>query len=370
MEIGLSLPFDTLEVAMRIIQCISFLFVLWSFDLVAQVTANTTSGQHIILVDDGVWVKNDELETESSAIDFKNSPFKENIALLLEVAEERERLAFGNNYRTELNISKCMTAISKIQSEGNQEKMEQLKSIYKKLTEQQKKDAKEYTTISKMVDQIKQIPSYSVKKQREMILVTANELDVEIQAEMKESNATAAENKNVRKVEDKVEIADCRYAILDGSKEKRHIELSSIPIFTYTSSQLKQYFKERELMDTHVSLVQKDKRIYLRLTVHIISRDAAKNYGYIPKGSMLRFRLINNTNVNLYAEEDIRFEIENYTGNAIYSGLFPVMSEDLDLLRRMPIDSLGIMWSSGFEMYDIYNVDAVMQLFNCLQSIQ
>ncbi len=362
---------------MKVVYLIFLLFFLNSIDNFGQVTAFTISGQQVMLSTDGSWEKYVASEDDADAnlpLNMNNSPYAQEISQLLEIAEQNERHQFSENYRLDLNISKCETAITKLKAEGNNEKLDQLNTILSKLRLQQKNDEKLYSASAKIVNEVRNIPNLRVSKQQNAIQKLSKTLSVEIietaipESKSVETNTSKVEDQNIKR--NAIDIADCKYAILDGMKGKSHIELAALPFYTYTSPQMKQYFKDKELMETKISLVQKEKKTYIRLHINIISRDAAKNYGLINKGNMFRIHLINGTNVNLYAEEDIRYELENYTGNAIYSGLFPITSDDIDTLKKVPIDKAGIVWSSGFELYDIYNVDTIIQLFNCLQSIK
>ena len=140
-------------------------------------------------------------------------------------------------------------------------------------------------------------------------------------------------------------------------------------LFNYTPEKLKRYFKDKELMQTKVGVSKVAKQFYLNLTIKIISKDASKNYGIIQEGNMFKINLISGRNIVLNASEDSVSEIESYTGHALYHVKYPISDEDLNLLSKTPLDSIGIMWSSGFELYEIYEVDALMSQVSCIKSL-
>ena len=50
-------------------------------------------------------------------------------------------------------------------------------------------------------------------------------------------------------------------------------------------------------------------------------------------------------------------------------GVYGINNENVKMLSKFPIDKVGIMWTSGFETYDIYNVDLIMNHLSCLKKI-
>lgn len=82
---------------------------------------------------------------------------------------------------------------------------------------------------------------------------------------------------------------------------------------------------------------------------------------------MLRIDLLSGRNVILNAVEESNGIVEQYTGNVLYNVRYQVNREQFDLLFGVPVDSAGIMWSSGFERYTIYEVDALMNQLECFK---
>ena len=343
-----------------------FLLALSGYNnLTAQLTMTTLSGQNLIQAEDGSWTKSTTLSNTT-----KNpSEYDIQINALLDKAETIERTYFASKYRAEMNISKCETALSRIKKKENKDKYDQLTDILKKLKDQQRIEDRQYTQSAENVKTVRNISNLKPKKQKAAVEKWAEILNVNVEKEAVNPQIGIGLKENSYQ-NLKTQKSDCHYATQYGKDNKPSIELAALPFFTYTSPQLKQYFKEKELMETQASLIREGKNIFLKLQISIISRDAAKNYGTIPKASMLRLTFVNGSNVSLFAQEDVRYDIENYTGKAIYIIRYPIQKEDIDALKKTPLDTAGIVWSSGFEMYDIYNVDTIILLFNCLDSIK
>lgn len=356
---------------------ILWMLIVYSSNVTAQVTATTISGQKIIQIEDGSWEKVIEIPLEDELVHSDLNQPKPNTSLhqaeidrLLDKAEELERSYFAGYYRTELNKSKCQAAIAKAQTDSDKSKAKQLKPILSKLKKLLIKDEKLYVNMGKNVLAIKNITNLKPKKQKAEINDLSRKLGLEDIQMNRQEGLMGATTETKTEIKPKEAVLDCQYAMRQEEGHLKYIELAPLPFFTYTSTQLKPYFKDKELMETKAALVQKGKKTYLKLIISIISRDAAKNYGYIPKGNLLRISFINGRNISLYSEQDARSEIENYTGHAIYTAMYSLTNDDVSILKKMPIDTVGLLWSSGIEMYDIYNVDSLLQLFNCLQSIK
>lgn len=146
-----------------------------------------------------------------------------------------------------------------------------------------------------------------------------------------------------------------------------YIELRDEALFQFTPSKLKNYFKEKELMKTSVALIEKNGQKLLKLIIRILSKDAAKNYGFIDNGNMMKVHFISGKSAIINSIESSTSTTEPYTGNIIMEVRYNIPNEDAHLFQNVALDQVGIMWSSGFEMYDIYEVDVIMNQMDCLK---
>ncbi|MBK8518565.1 MAG: hypothetical protein IPL55_20465 [Saprospiraceae bacterium] len=147
------------------------------------------------------------------------------------------------------------------------------------------------------------------------------------------------------------------------------IEMVPQPLFKYTPVKLKNYFKEKELIVASVSILSENKSKKLRISLKLISKDASKNYGYIPIDGLLRILFISGKKIDLYGLRNARGETELYTGNIVYTADYSLSDDDANALSDIPLDNIGMMWSSGFETYTIYNVDVIMNQLSCLKKL-
>jgi hypothetical protein len=132
---------------------------------------------------------------------------------------------------------------------------------------------------------------------------------------------------------------------------------------------MKSYFKSRNLLQGYVSVVVIEGKEYLRLLTVISSKDAAKNYGGVAEGNFMKIVFVTGKTINLRVKENSKEFLENYTGNVSFETLFILDKDNKDILEKIPIDTIGVMWSSGFEVYPIYEVDAIIHSLECLKNL-
>ena len=61
--------------------------------------------------------------------------------------------------------------------------------------------------------------------------------------------------------------------------------------------------------------------------------------------------------------------VEHNDINNVYTfrGQYPISKGELKVLRRSEVDRARIVWKTGYEDYDILNVDFFINQFNCLK---
>ncbi|MCB0649149.1 MAG: hypothetical protein KDC49_20905 [Saprospiraceae bacterium] len=130
-------------------------------------------------------------------------------------------------------------------------------------------------------------------------------------------------------------------------------------LLTYTPDRLKNYYKDNYLLEVFPKLINKN---YLELKFVFHSKDVAKSYGTINKGAMLKIDFIHGQSIVLKASKSIDPSLEEYTGNTIYNAIYRIKTKDeYKKLKSTSLDNIGVMWTSGFELYPVYNIDYFRQ---------
>jgi len=242
---------------------------------------------------------------------------------------------------------------------------------------------KKYKTSYQLLDKLSKFKS-SDKNKRDKILKEVKEKLVEefrieegrIQPEKIETSALGKAvnlksfNIDDRTAYDIVKEKECELVFngMDKQLNKKRKEVKSSNWFTYTHPKLLNHFKSNDFLTGEASLMQVDKKIYINLRLILATRDARRSYGYVGEDAMLRISLINGDRI--YLKNEIRSDgnLEAYTGNTVYQCLYQVENDVIKEIKRTEIDKVGIMWSTGFEEYDVYEVDFLMNQLYCLDN--
>lgn len=161
---------------------------------------------------------------------------------------------------------------------------------------------------------------------------------------------------------------DVRTDTVDETTGRRKIELAPALFFTHTDPDLRPYFKDKELITCYAKMSKSDAYVYLTIDFQIASSHSQSNFGSLSNGSLLRFRLLNGEFVSLYNLRADRGRIDPYSGHTIFTGLYALGKEEIKMLQQNQLDKVRILWSTGYEDYDIYKVDFMIDHLNCLLS--
>ena len=356
-----------------------FCFLIWE-SASSQRQVTTLSGQKIILFNDGQWQEmiKQEIETDSAGLlineldpmttpvaDTMNDASRQiwsQILLAAKSKEIKDFVVFDSLDREMAIVQISYEKAKKTKDKGGIKQTKQRISDLKILVESVQRN---YKTSADNILKIQQIPSLPPKEQNEKLIEFGNYFGCNVDA-----ITSTIPNQGKDIVKNSIAASSgCEIIRNEKIGKVRYLETNPKFLFNYTPDKLKRYFKDKELMQTKVGVSKVAKQFYLNLTIKIISKDASKNYGIIQEDNMLKINLISGRNIVLNASEDSVSEIESYTGHALYHVKYPISDEDINLLSKTPLDSIGIMWSSGFELYEIYEVDALMSQVSCIKSL-
>lgn len=170
-------------------------------------------------------------------------------------------------------------------------------------------------------------------------------------------------------VKEKVFARDCQITEeAQGDNHKYYLSYASL--FDYTPERLKSHLKQDNLLQSLVRIKRLNQNYYLDLQVILHSKDAAKSYGHVSEGSLIRFEYVNGIRLNFKVEETALGRIEEYSGKVYYVFSFALDKEMIKQLESLPLDYVGIMWTTGYEKYDVFEVDCLMRQFQCFQNIK
>lgn len=146
-------------------------------------------------------------------------------------------------------------------------------------------------------------------------------------------------------------------------------ELREELFFSFTDARLKPYLKDRDYINCkgYLSSIAGGFR-YLTLIYTIASKNANREYGYIKNGSLLNLKLLDGATVSLFTQSEIQGLLDPKTGDTVYKVRYPIDYQKEKILARSGIDRVRVVWSSGYEDYEVFNIDFFANQLKCLNS--
>ncbi len=159
----------------------------------------------------------------------------------------------------------------------------------------------------------------------------------------------------------------CKF-VFDGKDEisgKKRKELEPQFFFGYSNEKMKPFFKNDDMLTCTAAISKTGKDYYLILNITIKSKDAIRNYGSIKEGEHIKIDFVGAKNIYGTCNISSTGKIEPYTGYTKYRIVYEINRGDIKALKCEYIDKIGIFWTSGYEEYDIYNVDLLKNQLEC-----
>lgn len=272
-----------------------------------------------------------------------------------------------NNSLTELMNSRLSLAIETNVLE-HQEMFQDSVKHYSKLAA---KDEKEIDKLTAINNKLMLFSDIKPKKRNKVLTSLGKKVDMDM-SEFKVKSVSKSEKASSLALKSKLNYKPTIVCEVDSTFLGIYPDALAPKLqywFSYTPIKMKQYFKSRNLLNGYCALTKIDGKEFLRLRTVISSKDAAKNYGLISEGSFMKLVFVTGKNVNIKAVANGISSLENYTGNTTIDVLFAIDKDIKRLFENIPIDTIGIMWSSGFEVYPIYEVDALINSVSCYEKL-
>ena len=139
-------------------------------------------------------------------------------------------------------------------------------------------------------------------------------------------------------------------------------------LFTHTDPDLKPYFRGKDLITCLGRVSKSGSYVQLTIEFQIASSHSQSNFGSLEEGSLLRFKLMNDEYISLFNLKTNMGHIDPYTGYTIFSGQYALGKQEINKLSTLELDKMRVMWSTGFEDYDVSHVDFLINQLICLIS--
>jgi len=154
---------------------------------------------------------------------------------------------------------------------------------------------------------------------------------------------------------------------MDEFSGKKRKDVKKQLFFTYTNEELRSIFRDKDYITCTGYLSSLSGGLkFLTLNITIASKTAQREYGILEKGGQINIKLLDGENVKL-VNTKTSMGTENPLDDSVsYRAQYLVSSGDEKKLKRSEVDKVRIIWSSGYEDYEIYELDFFMDQFKCL----
>ena len=138
-------------------------------------------------------------------------------------------------------------------------------------------------------------------------------------------------------------------------------------LFTYTDENLRPFLDGKEYLtcSTWTSRDRKGDR-YLHLRLTFANPNAITSYGFLEQNSSLSLHLLNGRHLSLQAVRKAVGILDHRRREVNYNVTYALPRGAAQELENQPLDYVRIFWSSGYEEYPIYQVDALRRVLACL----
>lgn len=153
----------------------------------------------------------------------------------------------------------------------------------------------------------------------------------------------------------------------EDQQDRQYVRVSRPELFfTHTDESLRPYLEGKEYLTAEAFVHSKAGYRYLTIKLIFANPNAIQTYGYLPKGSILSMHLLDGNYLNLKSGNDANGSWDDSKKELSYTVTYPIDRSMISSLRQSELDYVQLFWSSGFEEYDIYQVDVLQRLFDCI----
>ncbi|MEE9373631.1 MAG: hypothetical protein V3V00_11325 [Saprospiraceae bacterium] len=162
------------------------------------------------------------------------------------------------------------------------------------------------------------------------------------------------------------EIAYEREIINTNSKR---VDLVPEYFFSFSHPELKSIFKENNFIRTYCQISKNNGFIHLNLNFNLASSVAKNEYGVVSKRSNLIIHLIKGGQLTLKCGNGSLGKSNDATNKTVYALTYELDQKHVKKLKKYDIDKVELEWSSGFESYEVYEIDAIYNQLNCMEKL-
>ena len=138
-------------------------------------------------------------------------------------------------------------------------------------------------------------------------------------------------------------------------------------LFSHTDERLRMVLKDQEYLRCEGFATSIGGYRFITLQYTFAYPNAREAYGFIEKGSILTVKMLDGSFVNLRSGKMDKGSFDTLTNVLTYNVHYPIDRSQISLLRNSEVDSILVFWSSGYEEYEVFEVDFFINQLACLE---
>lgn len=163
---------------------------------------------------------------------------------------------------------------------------------------------------------------------------------------------------------------DCEFSFegVDEFTGKSRKDLVPRTFFSHTRDELKPYFKDHDYITCNGYMTKMSGNLtFLTLEFVIASQDARYAFGGLDKGSILSIRLLNEEYVRLINTKSDGGVVDPLTNFTTYRAQYQLSEYQMRSLEESEVDQVRVVWRTGYEDYEVFELDFFINQFECLK---
>lgn len=156
------------------------------------------------------------------------------------------------------------------------------------------------------------------------------------------------------------------YEGIDAKTGNYRKDLEQEFLFSHTDDRLRAYLKDKEYMRCEGYFSANGGYRYLMLEFTFAYPNAREAYGFIEKGSILTIMMLNGDYVNLRSGVMDRGSYDTESELLTYRVYYPIDRSQMNYLKTSEVDAIRVFWSSGFEEYEVFQLDFFSNQLKCI----
>jgi hypothetical protein len=159
------------------------------------------------------------------------------------------------------------------------------------------------------------------------------------------------------------------YNSVDKFTGKMRRDLEPVRLFTHTPNELRPFLRDREYITCRANLADlSDGLLFLSLEFSIASNSAPTAFGGIPNGSILSILTLDGESIRLINSKSDAGNYDDKTGVYVYRAQYQISGVIERTLQTKELDKLRVIWATGYEDYEVFEMDFFRNQINCLRN--